>query len=105
MSRKLYSSGLSLGRRSLVSAPRKVAATADAMNKRRFIMSDSGSFYPTRRCQSFVNGALLGGLVRLAQAIVNAREMIVHVRLIGVDRDATFQLRGRLRQSALLFQQ
>src|SRR5260370_28167856 len=117
ISRKLNSSGLSLGRRSLVSAPRRAAAGAEAMNKRRFIIQDHSIaltqakacvtklFYSSRRGEAFVNCSLRRGLVGLAEAIVDAREVVVHVRLIGADRNAALQLRRVFLELPRLFEQ
>src|SRR5260370_36205947 len=75
------------------------------MNKRRFILTDCTLFYPYRRCQPFMNGPLLGSLVRLAPTIVDARQVVVDVRLIPVDCDAALQLGGGLRELALFLEQ
>src|SRR5262249_17143764 len=63
------------------------------------------SFYSSRRRQAFVNVALLGGLVRLPQAVVDPRQVVAHIGLIRTKGGAALQLRGGLGKLALLLEQ
>src|ERR1035438_1953767 len=102
--RKLYSSAWSLGSSNFVS-PRNAAAAADARNNRRFIARPFTLFYLARGCQPFVQSALFGGLIGLAETIVHAREVIMNIRLVRIDGDAALQFLSRIGILALLFQQ
>src|SRR5580704_4749988 len=100
--RKLYSSAWSLGSSNFVS-PRNAAAAADARNNRRFIAKALMSFYSAGGRQPLMQPALLGGLVGLAETIVDARKVIMNIRHARVDSSAALQLHGGVGIFALLF--